>query len=704
MRWFIRLQMAIAAMAFLAGGNLFGQIDKQTASKAALNFINERRIMAGLQEKDPSEPATIYTCSTGLTKYYYVVSYRNSGFVVVSACPGIRPVLAYSLDGRYSDVDQPPAFARWMKDYQLQIADVISGQTPADPEAPALWQKYMLPVVTPKSSVKQVLPLLHTTWNQGKYYNALCPPDAGGPGGRTWAGCVPTAMGQIMNYYRHPLHGTGSYTYVHPTYGTLSADFGNSTYYWNDMPVEVTGIQTDSAVARLLSHLGISVDLDYGPNGSGMFNHKAAYSLRTYFGYSPLCQYVFRDTAFHTNWKQLILDHLDQHRPLYYAGWADTLNISGHAFVCDGYQDTSYFHFNWGWGGSFDGYFMLDNLTPGGSDFTLDHELIINFFPDPAAQYPLYCNGTQTLGQVSGTLEDGSGPVFPYQNNSDCSWLIQPLDSVTNIRLTFLEFNTQHDSDRVIVYNGPTPASPVLGTYSGNTIPAVITSTSKSLLVRFVSSSDTVKPGWLAKYQSTLPVFCSGIKDLTASSGTFTDGSGSYNYHSNQLCRWRIQPPGASSLTIHFNDFAVSAGDYVNVYDMNGNVLLASLSGDSIPADITSPSGKMLIMFKTFENQPAQGFSATYGTSSAEEAVEVPDFRIYPNPARDEINIVSASETVGLHKVDIFSCEGVLCASWELQNTGTFEHTFSVKHLSPGLYIIRIFDNNHQTNQKIIVE
>lgn len=96
-----------------------------------------------------------------------------------------------------------------------------------------------------------------------------------------------------------------------------------------------------------------------------MYNHKAAYAFRTYFKYAPETQYVFRDST-NMNWDSLLVAHLDRKMPLYYAGWS-VPNVNGHAFVCDGYQGTGYYHFNFGWGGSYNGYYYTQNLTPGGT-------------------------------------------------------------------------------------------------------------------------------------------------------------------------------------------------------------------------------------------------------------------------------------------------------------------------------------------------
>lgn len=685
-----------------------GTVSKEHASLAARNFYYIRaNLIQNTALKDVVITAEQTVKYEGLT-VYYTFSFGQKGFVSVSACDATIPVLCYSLEGTYTGLDLPPAYERWMLDYSIQIATALKNDIQPTASIAELWADLTSPQPALLSkNTKQVMPLLHTRWNQGKYYNDACPADLAGPDGKTYAGCVPTAMGQIMNYYRHPIHGTGSYTYVHPVYGTISADFGNTSYYWNDMPVEVLSRQTDSAVSLLLFHLGASVDLNYGPNGSGMFNHKAAFSLRTYFGYSPDCEYIFRDTTHHTNWKQLILDHLDQKKPLYYAGWADTINESGHAFVCDGYQDTTYFHFNWGWGGSLNGYFSIDNLTPGGADFTLDHELIINFYPDTSYPYPDYCQEQQVLKNVKGSLSDGSGPLNDYQNNTQCSWLIQPQDSTTQIKLTFLEFNTQQDSDRVVIYNGINETAPILGTYSGNTVPSVITTSGKALFMKFITNSDTVSGGWLAEYSCTLPSYCSGIVDMTTASGYFNDKSGNYNYHPNQTCRWRIMPAGAGAVTLHFHAFDIAPGDYVKITDLSDNSVLADLTGNSIPTDITCNSGQMLVFFKSFDNLCAQGFSASYTSSNGinDSYQGLALTKVFPNPADEVLHLEFVSEDESEIILSIHDLQGrILFQKTRKTTAGIQTETLNTSELPGGIFILKITTNQNTINHKIILE
>jgi hypothetical protein len=691
------LCICLAIVSCLKGAS----VDVETASRVARNSFYEQINSLHSVDFSSIQPSLAYTCIEQSEIYYYIFNIPDSGFVIVSADDAVMPVLGFSFEGIYISENQPPAFIRWMEDYKDQIKIVKEKGYTASVNIANEWQRLSKQSPVALRSIKSVLPLLHSKWNQGKFYNEYCPVDSLCPAdGHTYAGCVPTAAGQIMNYYRWPLTGTGSYSYVHPVYGTLSADFASTTYRWGEMPSSLNTY--NSAIAELLFHLGVSVDLDYGPDGSGMFNHKMAYALRTNFGYSPSTEYIFRDTT-HLDWKGIILNHLDNNMPLYYAGWADTINFSGHAFVCDGYQDTTFFHFNWGWGGSYDGYFSVDNLTPGGDDFTLDHELIVNIFPDGA--YPYYCNGSDTLTSMGGTIGDGSGPVNNYTNNADCFWLIAPEDSVTTIKLQFLEFNVVGPDDKLIVYNGNDTGDPVLGTFYGSSLPSQVTATGQYMLLHFISNDSINNLGWLAEYSTTVPVYCNGIQTLTASSGSIDDGSGPRDYHNNSLCRWQIQSVGATAISLHVNLMDLGVGDFVNVYNQQNGDLISHLTGDSVPQDIICPSGEMLLYFKTDGKYTAGGWDVNYFVSSGiSQPEELIDFNVYPNPAGEWFNVSGSLIRSQNLTFELMNSSLLLVKKIQTDSEpGNINMQITTNGLKPGLYFLRIKGETDIITKKIVI-
>ena len=71
---------------------------------------------------------------------------------------------------------------------------------------------------------------------------------------------------------------------------------------------------------------------------------------------TPL-QGLFRDDYNDATWIQMLKTDLDNGRPIQYAGFGQG---GGHTWVCDGYDNDNNFHMNWGWGGTYDGYYSLN--------------------------------------------------------------------------------------------------------------------------------------------------------------------------------------------------------------------------------------------------------------------------------------------------------------------------------------------------------
>jgi hypothetical protein len=667
-------------------------VKEESARTIAENFYFERVQSHGLTSADNIKAINIFTIKKDEVVLYYIINISTGGFVAVSAFNATPPVLCYAFSGRYEDGNPNENFRAWMEQYQRQIMFAINSRAVPTEETSARW-KYLLE--TPMASIapfsgREVLPMLTTTWDQGTYYNGQCPADPAGVSGHCVTGCVATAMGQLLNYFRWPESGTGSYSYECPPYGTLSIDFDTANYKY-DLMVPLAE-HSNTELAELLYHLGVAVDMVYGPNSSGMYNHKAAYALKTYFKYSAQTQYIFRDTT-SLDWDSLLVSHLARKIPMYYAGWS-VPDTNGHAFICDGYQGENFYHFNWGWSGSYDGYFYTENLTPGGNNFNLAQELIINAVPDTSQYiYPAYCEGQKNYTALFGTFNDGSGPLYNYENEAGCSWLITPSDSVNGITLNFLKFDTD-TNDFVTVYDGDSITDPVLGTFSGSDLPPSVTTTGNSMYVVFGSGADTAGDGFLASYESVIPVFCGGLVIMSAQTDTLADGSGNWNYHDNSACLWRIMPEGASSVTLYFTEFETeSEFDVLKVYDLQAGQVLAEYSGSyspGVPDPVTSPSGKMFLTFNTNSTVTAPGWEAYYESNLVNVTdLEINEERlIFPNPTDGFLTIQSRNYTGSNLMINITDLSGRVVFSKEYQYSGENQIHLDLRQLSPGIYIM----------------
>jgi len=222
------------------------------------------------------------------TLYYILNDTINKGFVIVSADKRASPILGYSATGCFDEKDQPEAFIAWIGNRKKEIEEIKKSNLLADRAIKEKWQDFNLKSTTIET--KSVEPLIKTQWDQGCFYNAMCPPDESGPCGHAVTGCTITAMAQIMKYWNYPTKGTGSHSYYHPYYGNLSADFGSTTYQWSQMHNSVTS--HNDAVATLMYHCGVSLDAEYGTSASGAWDPRD--ELVQYFDYSSNAMLVNR--------------------------------------------------------------------------------------------------------------------------------------------------------------------------------------------------------------------------------------------------------------------------------------------------------------------------------------------------------------------------------------------------------------------------
>ena len=311
-----------------------------------------------------------------VTDCYYVFSLQPKGFVIVAADERVEPILGYSYDNNFMAEGMPDNVRDWMDYYGKQIKAAVDNDWQPSAEITEKWTLLKLGQTIPTRSTTSVSPLIQTTWNQNRYYNQLCPADASGPNGHAYAGCAATAMAQIIRYWEWPDQGFNSYSYDHSLYGTLSVDFGSATYNYDNMPNSLNSSSATTQineVAKLIYHCGVSIGMGYGTSSSSASPYFIPAALYDYFAYADNGIYVAKSDYSDNDWANMIRQELDNARPAYYVGWG---NSGGHGFICDGYDNSGAFHFNWGWSGNYDGYYTLDNLTSYGS-YTDNQQAII---------------------------------------------------------------------------------------------------------------------------------------------------------------------------------------------------------------------------------------------------------------------------------------------------------------------------------------
>ncbi len=426
----IFLAMAMA-VAFAAMAN---PVDREQARKVGNAYLNAvgHGVIEGLEEvKTPfSEFYVFNAVEAG--------SGSRSGFVLVAADDCVRPILGYSLTNTFREGDIPANVKSWLEDIENGIKKerVENGKRKVENEGRSTlwsdevvaqeWQRLASGTAPEPALLTSVSPLLTTTWNQSPLYNDLCPYDSS-YGQHVVTGCVATATAQIMKYWNHPATGYGSHSYhagnSHADYGWLTADFGATNYAWSTMPNALTSASSAAeinAVATLIYHVGVAVEMGYNVSaegGSSAFNHSSLYpsamsALIDYFKYSPDIMVMTPDVYDNAAYCAALRAELDQSRPILYEGRSTS---GGHSFVCDGYDMYNNFHFNWGWGGAYDGYYALGALNPTSSHtYNISNTAMLGIRPNA----DFGTGGTVTVNTTGGgsTCTATGGGTYAFGN------------------------------------------------------------------------------------------------------------------------------------------------------------------------------------------------------------------------------------------------------------------------------------------------
>ena len=398
-------------------------VDIQLAREVGAKFINANSRM-NITSAEGLQLVSTYRTSHNDAAFH--VFNTPNGFVIVSADDCATPILGYSDEGRPFDPNNVPIqMQEYLQRFVEQIQYGIENNVEADETIAQQWELVMQDGrLNPNRATTVVEPLLTTIWDQGCIYNSLCPEDPDGQCGHVWAGCVATALGQIMNYWSYPRIGQGSHSYTPEGYPEQSVDFESTTYNWDNMPSQLTSSSTNiqiNAVATLLYHCGVAVDMMYGISSSSAYDSNAADALVNYFKYSedqsleykqykvlvPGFGYQWQNHYTTEQWLNMVKESLDLGRPVYYSASSGS---DSHAFVLDGYDANDYWHINWGWSGQGNAYFVYGALNVLDYYFNTNPWMIRNIHPqcEPNTTYQVSTSAYPTAGGTT----TGGGSFF----------------------------------------------------------------------------------------------------------------------------------------------------------------------------------------------------------------------------------------------------------------------------------------------------
>lgn len=373
--------------------------------------------------------------------HLYIMNTEN-GWVIMPNDTRVQPILAYSTQNAYFDVnDIPDGLRCLLHDYDDAVRfaqDSLLDMEEGNPE----WEQISTYSTSeePKVLLERCTEVLwnqdennDTDWRCTPSYNQLCPTFYTPACGHTYVGCTAVAMGQIMWYYKWPYYA------VVPNSISEQGDPSSKThlqwYDWNKMPsVLYHNTSSDEAnlVATLLRDCGYAAKMKYRADGSGAGLKDAMEALSSTFGYSSHISY--RKKSLTINWIKKIKAEIDAGRPVLYAAYKK--EGGGHSFVIDGYEGNR-FHINWGWGDTIanNGIYALELLKPEsntGIHYSKDHEALFGIEPSVNCS-PLYSSGT--VASNASYIEVGGENItlgnFTIESSAECH-----IYSGTQIRLT----------------------------------------------------------------------------------------------------------------------------------------------------------------------------------------------------------------------------------------------------------------------------
>lgn len=309
------------------------RITQWQAQQQAYSFWGKQ-----MPQKAKAKSRTATTASP--SDAYYVFNNDAGGFVIIAGDDAVTPVLGYTSTGSFDAENLPDGLKDLLKSYERQIA--------------ALGDNYQANQTATRTAFTGEKLLKTAEWNQSNPFNKYTP-------NNYVTGCVATAGAIVMKHHGYPAKGTGSHSYTWNG-KTWTANFEH-TYDWASMPAIYDGTN-DAAfdgVARLMSDLGVAVEMQYNKDGSGAYIGNLVTALQKYYGYSKLSHLMAIEDVGAEAWNGRLREEIDANRPVLYA--ASDPAGGGHAFVIDGYKGES-FSVNWGWGGYCDGFYKIGALNP----------------------------------------------------------------------------------------------------------------------------------------------------------------------------------------------------------------------------------------------------------------------------------------------------------------------------------------------------
>ena len=440
----------LAVVLLMLGGAVLAQdIDLATARQVGAYYLSVASDAKQFYDPDSLELTLQFDNTTLCVPALYVFN-AEEGFVVVSASECVEPVLAYSPSG-YIDTVGNPALQAFLEGYARVVSENQNAGVAASRNVRTQWDEvynHTLFIDNAKAGT-----LVKSTWGQGSKnnptYNVMCPLK---DGKHCITGCVATALGAIIHYWKYPVKGgtAGNSTAMCQWDGqTIKYKFmvDSNKFLYDSMPDKLSkssSWEAKRAIGKLLFACGVTVGMNWGLDGSSATSSKVPEALWRYFGYSQNATYLKREGISDDEWNRLLHHEIEENgRPVYYRATSpgSTGTDANHAFVVCGVSGSSQNRYwvNWGWSGSSNGFFTLTPMSTieraSSYTFSSGHAMIHHICP-----------------MAESILENGELQITPAYPNPATEHITIPVD------LTFNAILTVFAMDGSVVHHAIVPA------------------------------------------------------------------------------------------------------------------------------------------------------------------------------------------------------------------------------------------------------
>ena len=651
-------------------------VDFQQAADVAAKVIGKPLPQGGMGVSAVPESHLTLAKSVSAEGNYYVFNEADGkGFVIVAGDDVAKPVLGYADEGSYDADNLPPAMAYWLECLNREIAYAVQNNFPSN----AAWENFS----GFGTAAVVVAPLLSTTWNQTAPYSNQCPTG--------YTGCVATAMAQIMKRYNHPAMGTGSTTAYETTAGaTVPAIDLAIEYDWGNMlpnyplPSSGTSEQRD-AVAQLMYYCGASVEMDYGLSSSGAVTRNVATALLSHFDYDLSISYKERAYYPAAEWEYILRQQLDEGMPVLYSGRNES---SGHAFVCDGYRDDDFFHFNWGWGGYQDNYFVTTALNPGSGGagsgegtYNEEQYMIINIKPNEG--------GAPVSEMVMWSQTDMSSATTQIAQNTTFSVTTSNINRGFSTFTGYIGIALVDDENHILAIIGQSALLSSAPNYGNSTrtvgsvrVPTTIPSGNYTMKTVAITTADTAFMNASAGYVGELPLRVGRLTvTLDPMSGTLSGES----TLTEATVGGGVDLPEATPCNSKWVFAGWSLREITELDDELDVITALIPAGMYVPED----NATLFAVYKQTDDDVYRSDTDCLLTSANEAGS--PALSVYPNPAGDVVHI-SGANVISVELKDL---------SGRLLRKAT-QADIPVKDLQAGIYLLVIQTENGKLTRKMV--